>query len=80
VARRPKPKSAAGLQEFVDRCEKVTRQIRQRVREKITDRIISLFDPDARPIREGKLGKPTEFGFVSQLADLTENTKQAHED
>ena len=28
-----------------------------------------------RPIRKGKLGKPTEFGFVSQLAEVTENTK-----
>ncbi|MGF7235170.1 MAG: transposase [Frankia sp.] len=43
--------------------------------EKITDRIVSLSDPDARPIRKGKLGKPTEFGYVSQLAEVTENTK-----
>jgi IS5 family transposase len=71
-----KLKAAAGLQEFADRCEKVARQIRQRVKgEKITDRIVSLFDPDARPIRKGKLGKPTEFGYVSQLAEVTENTK-----
>ena len=34
-----------------------------------------LRDPDARPIPKGKLGKPTEFGFVSQLAEVTENTK-----
>ena len=33
---------------------------RQRVAgEPIKDRIVSLFDPDARPIRKGKLGKPT---------------------
>lgn len=71
-----KLKAAAGLEELADRCEKVAGQIRQRVKgEKITDRIISLFDPDARPIRKGKLGKPTEFGFVSQLAEVTENTK-----
>ena len=37
---------------------------------------MSLFDPDARPIRKGKLGKPNEFGFVSQLAEVTENTKR----
>jgi IS5 family transposase len=36
---------------------------------------VSLHDPDARPIRRGKLGKPTEFGYVSQLAEVTENTK-----
>lgn len=37
---------------------------------------MSLFDPDARPIRKGKLGKPNEFGFVSQLAEVTEHTKK----
>jgi IS5 family transposase len=72
-----KLKAAAALQEMADRCEKVARQIRQRVAgEPIKDRIVSLFDPDARPIRKGKLGKPNEFGFVSQLAEVTENTKR----
>jgi len=37
---------------------------------------VSLWDPDARPIRKGKLGKPNEFGFVSQLTEVTENTKR----
>jgi IS5 family transposase len=70
-----KLKAAAALEEMADRCQKVARQIRQRVAgEPITDRIISLSDPDARPIRKGKLGKPNEFGFVSQLAEVTENT------
>ena len=36
---------------------------------------MSLFDPDARPIRKGKLGKPNEFGYVAQLAEVTEHTK-----
>jgi hypothetical protein len=68
--------AAAKLETFADRCETVARQIRRRVAgEPITDRIVSLFDPDARPIRKGKLGKPNEFGFVSQLAEVTENTK-----
>jgi IS5 family transposase len=71
-----KLKAAAGLEELADRCEKVAGQIRQRVAgEPIKDRIVSLHDPDARPIRKGKLGKPTEFGYVSQLAEVTENTK-----
>jgi transposase, IS5 family len=72
-----KVKAAAALEEMADRCEKVARQIRQRVAGKpIKDRIVSLHDPDARPIRKGKLGKPNEFGFVSQLAEVTENTKR----
>jgi transposase, IS5 family len=71
-----KLKAAAGLEELADRCEKIAGQIKQRVAgEPIKDRIISLFDPDARPIRKGKLGKPNEFGYASQLAEVTENTK-----
>jgi IS5 family transposase len=72
-----KLKAAASLEQWADRCEKVARQIRQRVAgEPIKDRIVSLFDPDARPIRKGKIGKPNQFGFVSQLAEVTENTKR----
>jgi transposase, IS5 family len=64
-----KLKAAAALEQLADRCEKVARQIKQRIKgEPIKDRIVSLHDPDARPIRKGKLGKPNEFGFVSQLA------------
>jgi transposase, IS5 family len=71
-----KLKAAAALEEMAERCEKVAGQIRQRVKgEPIKDRIVSLHDPDARPIRKGKLGKRTEFGFVSQLAEMTEHTK-----
>ncbi len=71
-----KLKAAGRLQELAGRCEKVAGQIKQRVAgEPIKDRIVSLFDPDARPIRKGKLGKPNEFGYVSQLCELTENSK-----
>jgi hypothetical protein len=49
-------------------------QIKRRVKgEPITDRIVSLSDPDSRPIRKGELGKPNEFGYVTQLAKVTEN-------
>jgi IS5 family transposase len=72
-----KLKAAARLEELADRCEKVASQIKQRVAgEPIKDRLISLSDPDARPIRKGKLGKPNEFGYVTQLAEVTENTKR----
>ncbi len=70
-------RAAAKLDELADRCEKVAEQICKRVHgEKITDRLISLSDPDARPIRKGKLGKPTEFGYVAQIAEVTPNTKR----
>jgi transposase, IS5 family len=72
-----KLKAATKLEELADRCEKVASQIKQRVSGKpIKDRLVSLSDPDARPIRKGKLGKPTEFGYVNQLAEVTENTRR----
>jgi len=37
---------------------------------------VSLADPDARPIRKGKLGKPTEFGYVAQICEVTETTRK----
>ena len=58
-----KLKAAAGLEEMADRCEKVAAQIRHRVAdEPITDRIVSLHDPDARPIRKGSLGSGRSLG------------------
>jgi transposase, IS5 family len=72
-----KLRAAAKLDELADRCEKVAQQISQRVAgEPIQDRLVSLSDPDARPIRKGKLGKPNEFGYVTQLAEITENTRR----
>jgi transposase, IS5 family len=72
-----KLKAAKTLEELADRCEKVAGQIKQRVAgEPITDRLISLWDPDARPIRKGKLGKPNEFGYVDQLCEITANTRR----
>jgi IS5 family transposase len=72
-----KLQAAARLEELADRCEKVASQIKQRVAgEPIKDRLVSISDPDARPIRKGKLGKPNEFGYVAQLCEVTENTRR----
>ncbi|HLB19380.1 MAG TPA: transposase [Gaiellaceae bacterium] len=74
---RAKLKAAAQLEQLADRCEKVVSQIKQRVAgEPIKDRLVSISDPDARPIRKGKLGKPNEFGYVNQLCEVTENTRR----
>ncbi|MCA1701375.1 MAG: transposase, partial [Actinobacteria bacterium] len=68
--------AAKRLEQLTDRCGKVADQVRKRVKgEPIADRIISLHDTDARPIRKGKRGKPTEFGYVSQIAEVTASTK-----
>lgn len=69
--------SAKRLETLAERSETVVEQIGKRLRdEPIKDRLVSLFDPDARPIRKGKLGKPTEFGYVEQLAEVTPSTKR----
>jgi IS5 family transposase len=44
--------------------------------QKITDRVVSLADPEDRPIGKGKLGKRYEFGYVFQLAEITPNTRR----
>lgn len=38
----------------------------------IPDRIVSFFDPEARPIKKGKLSKSAEFGYKARI-DETEN-------
>jgi IS5 family transposase len=69
--------AARRLDELAERAGKVARQIRQRLAgEKITDRLVSISDPDARPVRKGKLRSPTEFGYVIQLAEVCENTRR----
>jgi IS5 family transposase len=57
---RAKLRAVRRLEDLADRCQRVATQIQQRRRgEKLTDRLVSLADPDARPIRKGKLGTPT---------------------
>jgi transposase, IS5 family len=72
-----KLRAAHRLEQMASRCSKIAEQIDRRARGlRITDRLVSLADPDARPIRKGKLGKPTEFGYVAQICEVTENTRK----
>ena len=72
-----KLRAATKLEALAGHCEKLAEQISRRARGlKITDRLVSISDPDARPIRKGKLGKMTEFGYVAQIAEVTENTRR----
>jgi len=74
---RAKLAAARRLEELVERAAKVDRQIRQRLAdEKVTDRLVSLADPDARPIRKGKLSQPTQFGSVFEPCEVTANTRR----
>lgn len=38
----------------------------------IPNRVVSLFDPEARPIRKGKLKSPTEFGYKVLIQETEE--------
>lgn len=65
------------LGEMIQLSEKVVEQVRQRFGgEKIANRLVSLHDPDARPIRKGKLANPTQFGYTTQYAELTPHTRR----
>ena len=50
---------------------RVMAQARTRIRGETTipDRLVSIFDPEARPIRRGKLSAKTEFGYKALLAE-----------
>jgi transposase, IS5 family len=69
--------AAQRLEQAAGLADKIVEQIGRRLGgERISDRLVSLADPDARPIGKGKLGKPYEFGYVFQLAELTPNTRR----
>ena len=60
------------LDTMVGRTQRVVAQARGRlagVMPESATRLVSLHDPDARPIRKGRLGKPVEFGYKAQIVD-----------
>lgn len=57
---------------LVERTNRVIAQARCRVNGDQPDgatRLVSLHEPDARPISKGRLGKPVEFGYKAQVVD-----------
>ncbi|MDK2854994.1 MAG: hypothetical protein PWQ86_207 [Bacillota bacterium] len=60
--------AVARLTTALEKCVAATRQVIAQTKEvqsgnpHVPERIISFFDPEARPIRKGKLKSPTEFG------------------
>jgi IS5 family transposase len=70
-------RAIAELEQMIGLSGKVLEQIRQRFAgEKIAERLVSLFDPDARPIRKGKRPNPNQFGQMTQYAELNANTRR----
>ena len=76
VSKKARARAIARLEGWIGRSRRVVDQVRMRFAgEKIENRLVSLFDPDARPVRRGKLSAPNEFGYVVQLAEVTSSTK-----
>jgi len=60
---------------LIDRTGTLIAQARCRVNGGQPDgatRLVSLHEPDARPISKGRLGKPVEFGYKAQVVDNAE--------
>jgi IS5 family transposase len=60
------------LETLIPRATAVVAQTRLRVAGEKVDsatRVVSLHEPDARPIKKGRLGKPVEFGSKAQVMD-----------
>ena len=72
----------AELERTAELVERVAAQTRQRVSGETpqgSTRIVSLHDPDARPIAKGRLGKPVEFGYKAQVVDNVDGIVLDHE-
>jgi transposase, IS5 family len=75
LARRPGDgrlrRLVAELDETIGQTRRLLAQTRQRLagNRVIGDRLVSLTDPDARPIRKGKPRHPTEFGYKLLVAE-----------
>ena len=62
----------AELERTAALVERIATQTRVRLSGQTPDgstRVVSLRDPDARPIAKGRLGRPVEFGYKAQVVD-----------
>ncbi len=60
------------LQTTIQQTRRLLDQARVRLAGGMPDgatRLVSLHDPDARPIRKGRIGRPVEFGYKAQVVD-----------
>jgi len=68
------------LEQVLHITKEVARQSEERLNGiKPTDRIVSITDPEARPIVKGKLDKPVEFGRIVQITQDESGIITQHE-
>ncbi len=56
----------------IERTGRIAGQTRSRLSGQLPEsasRLVSLHDPDARPIRKGRVDRPVEFGYKAQVVD-----------
>jgi IS5 family transposase len=73
--------TVAEMEVLIERLERVVGQTRLRLSGETPDgttRLVSLHDPDARPIKKGRIGKPVEFGYLAQVLDNTDGVVVDH--
>jgi IS5 family transposase len=71
----------AELERTAQLVERVAAQTRVRLSGVVPDgstRVVSLHDPDARPIAKGRLGRPVEFGYKAQVLDNSDGIVLDH--
>jgi transposase, IS5 family len=65
-------RALAELAVTLERTATIVTQARMRLAGQMPDgatRLVSLHDPDARPIRKGRIDRPVEFGYKAQVSD-----------
>jgi transposase, IS5 family len=85
AARRPEDGRLRRLVERLEETTTATRRLLDQTRRRlagdrvIPDRLVSLADPDARPIRKGKPGRATEFGYTVLLGECERGFIATHQ-
>jgi IS5 family transposase len=81
VIRKSYPDAHKSFEQDLRIAEEILAQTEQKLKgvQSIPERIVSLYDPEARPIRKGKLKKPNEFGRTLQLVQDSSGVILDHE-
>jgi len=80
AARAGQQRLAARLEKTLALGERIIKQARQVNAGQLTlpERVVSIFDPEARPIKRGKAHRETEFGYKVRLTESAERLITAY--